>query len=127
MEELMMNVNWVAVIVGAVLAYGLGALWYSDKMFGKKWRDGIGIAVDDQTPMAVAMISQAVGTFFLAWVIGVTATTDSLALAILVALTIATLIKANGLFAQKSKYSIMVESGFILAMVTLMILVHAVI
>lgn len=123
----MMNVNWVAVIVGFVVAFGAGWLWYSDMMFGEKWRDGIGIAIDDQTPMAPAMISQAVGTFFLAWVIGITATTDSLMLAILIALTIAVLVKANGFFAQKSKYAIMVESSYILVMVVLMILVHAVI
>ena len=122
-----MNVNWVAVIVGFVVAFGAGWLWYSDMMFGEKWRDGIGIAIDDQTPMAPAMISQAVGTFFLAWVIGITATTDSLMLAILIALTIAVLVKANGFFAQKSKYAIMVESSYILVMVVLMILVHAVI
>ena len=123
----MMNVNWVAVIVGFVVAFGAGWLWYSDMMFGEEVRDGIGIAIDDQTPMAPAMISQAVGTFFLAWVIGITATTDSLMLAILIALTIAVLVKANGFFAQKSKYAIMVESSYILVMVVLMILVHAVI
>ncbi len=63
------------------------------------------------------MLAQAVGTFLLAWVIGITATTDSLALAILIALTIAALVKANGFFTQKSKYAIMMESGYILVMV----------
>ena len=127
MEELLANVNWIAVVVGAVLAFVLGWLWYSPKMFGVKWAEGVGININDGSgPMMSAMIAQVVGTFLLAWVIGITATTDSLALAILIALTIATLIKANGLLTQKSKYAIMVESGFILAMAVVIILTHAV-
>lgn len=126
MEELFMNVNWVAVIVGAVLAYALGWLWYSPKLFGKKWMEGIGITPDHNEPMMPAMIAQAVGTFLLAWVIGLTETTDSILTAALIALTIAVLIKANGLFTTKSKYAIMVESGYAIAMVVVMILTHAV-
>ena len=34
MSEITTNVNWVAVVVGAVLAYLLGWLWYSPKLFG---------------------------------------------------------------------------------------------
>ena len=124
MEELLMDVNWAAVAVGAVLAYALGWLWYSPKLFATKWLEGIRVRPDDNTPMMPAMIAQAVGTFFLAWVIGITERTDSIFTAILIALTIAILVKANGLFSQKSKYAIMVESGYILAMVVVMILAH---
>jgi hypothetical protein len=126
MEQIIMDVNWVAVIVGAVVAYGLGWFWYSPKMFATKWLAGIKVAPTDQTPMLPAMLTQAVGTFLLAWVIGVTATTDSLAFSILITVTIAVLIKANGFFSQKSKYAIMVESGYILAMVVVMIIAHAI-
>lgn len=126
MEELTMGVNWLAVVVGFVAAFGLGWLWYSDMMFGKKWRDGIGIDIDDNTSMLPAIIAQLVGTFLLAWVIGITETTNSLALAILIALTIAVLVKANGVFSQKSKYAIMVESSYILAMVAVMIIAQGI-
>ncbi len=47
----MMNVNWLAVIVGAVAAFGAGWLWYSDMMFGQKWREGIGVMPTDGSPM----------------------------------------------------------------------------
>ena len=124
--ELTMNVNWLAVIVGAVLAYLLGWLWYSPVLFAKKWLEGIRIPVSDNTPMMPAMITQAVGTFLLAWVIGITETTNSIFTAGLIALTIAVIIKANGLFSQKSKYAIMVEAGFIIAMVVVMVATHAV-
>lgn len=126
MEALLMDVNWTAVIVGAVVAFLVGWVWYSDKMFAKGWQAGIKLDPNDQSPMMPAMIAQAVGTFLLAWVIGITETTNNLALAILIALTIAVIIKANGLFTQKSKYAIMTESGYILVMVIVMILTHAV-
>lgn len=127
MEELLMGVNWTAVVVGFIAAFGLGWLWYSDHLFGKKWRDGIKIAPDDNSPMLPAMLAQAVGTFLLAWVIGIAETTNSLATAVLIALTISVLVKANGFFTQKSKFAIAVESGYILAMVAVMIVVHALI
>ena len=126
MEELFIDVNWIAVIVGAIVAYGLGALWYSPKMFGTKWMQGVGIPPDSKETMMSGMIAQAVGTFFLAWVIGITETTDSILTAILIAITIAVLIKANGLFVKKSNYAIAVESGYVLVMVIIMIAAHAI-
>lgn len=73
------------------------------------------------------MITQALGTFLLAWIIGVTAEESSLQLATLVALAIACLIKANGLLAKKKRAAIVVETAFVLAMVVVMILAHAVV
>ena len=34
------NVNWLAVIVGAVAAFLAGWLWYSPRLFGVKWAEG---------------------------------------------------------------------------------------
>ena len=126
MESLIINVNWTAVVVGAVVAYALGALWYSDKMFGKEWRAGSGTPAVTGRPVTHSMLAQAAATFLLAWVIGVTETTNSLALAILVALTATALIKANGLFAGKTTFAIFVESSYVLAMAAVMIAAHAV-
>lgn len=125
-EELFIDVNWAAVVIGAIAAFALGALWYSPKMFGAKWSEGVGLSPGNMGSTMPAMIAQGVGTFLLAWVIGITETTDALAFAILIALTMATLIKANGLWTNKSKYAIIVESGFILAMVVVMILAHVI-
>ena len=126
-EALIVNVNWLAVIVGAVVAYALGALWYSPAMFGTVWMKGVGLSGKDaKGNMTLPMVAQAFGTFGLAWIIGITETTDALGLAILIALTIAVLIKANGLFGKKSRVAIMVESGFVIAMVVVMILAQAI-
>lgn len=127
MEALIQDVNWLAVVVGAVLAFGLGWLWYSKSMFGEKWARGSRINMDAGGGMGMAMLAQGVATFLLAWVIGITETTGSLALAGLIALTCAGLIKSNGLWAQKSTYAIAVDSGYILAMAVVMVLTHAVI
>ncbi len=126
MEALITGVNWLAVIVGAVAAYALGAVWYGDMLFGKKWKAGIGASAVANMPMMPGMLAQAFGTFFLAWVIGVTETTNSIGLAILIGITIAALIKASGFFAGKTKYAIFVESSFVIAMVAVMILAQAV-
>ena len=65
--------------------------------------EGVGLTPEDKNKpgMMKGMIAQGVGTFLLAWVIGITETTDSLATAILIALTIAVLIKAGGFFSGK--------------------------
>lgn len=34
----MSSINWIAVIVAAVLNFGLGGLWYSPMLFGKAWQ-----------------------------------------------------------------------------------------
>lgn len=126
MEAILADVNWIAVIVGAIAAFALGAFWFSPKMFGTKWMKGVGVSEDDKSPMMHAMITQAVGTFLLAWVIGLTAAQENLFMAIMVGLMVTALIGANGMFAQKSAYAIKTEAGFVVAMVVIMVLVHAI-
>jgi hypothetical protein len=59
----MTGVNWPAVLLGTVLAFGLGMIWFSPRMFGKIWSEGShGIAPPAQMPVA-AMVVQFIGTF----------------------------------------------------------------
>ena len=70
MAEITMNVNWLAVGVGGVVAFMLGWLWYSPKLFGTKWAEGVGLSLEEGSgPAAAAMIMQIIGTFLLAWVV----------------------------------------------------------
>ena len=72
MPELTDNVNWLAVIIGFVLAFALGWLWYSPKLFGRKWAEGVGLDPKGPETMPVAaMAIQAAGTFLLAWLVGI--------------------------------------------------------
>ncbi len=126
MGEITANVNWLAVGVSTAAAFMLGGLWYSPKLFGTKWAEGFGVAPGEGGHARGALVSQLVATFLLAWVVGVTAANDALLTVILVAVTIAALMGAGGMFAQKSRYAVFTETGFVLTMVVIMILVHAV-
>lgn len=122
MAEIIANVNWLAVVVGAVVAYLLGMLWYSPKLFGTIWATGVGVSFDDASGLPVkAMITQAVGTFLLAWVVGVTAASNALLTIILIVVTIVTLMAAGGMYAKNSGNVIAVNTGFIVAMTVVMI------
>ena len=122
MEELTTNVNWIAVVVGFVASFLLGWLWYSPKLFGTKWAEGVGVELGKagEMPMA-AMLTQAVGTFLLSWVVGITAGQEALLTIILIVITIVMLRVSGGLYTKKSNYAIMTDAGFIAAMAIVMI------
>jgi Protein of unknown function (DUF1761) len=124
MAEITANVNWLAVIVGAVVAYGLGWLWYGP-VFGKTWSGGLGISVPEKMPVG-AMAMQALGTFLLAWVFGVTAAANALATVILVVLTIVVLMAAGGMYAQKPGNVFAIEAGYVVLMAVVMFIAQAI-
>lgn len=122
MGELTSGVNWLAVAVGTLVAYLLGWLWYSPKLFGPKWMEGARVTLVEGAPMPVApMVVQLIGTFLLSWVVGIGAANNALLIIILISLTFAVLMIAGGLYSQKSHYAILVEAGYVMAMVLVMI------
>ena len=126
MELGIANVNWLAVIVGTVVAYGLGMLWFSPRMFGIGWAAGNRDLQAPSSPPVSAMIVQLIGVFLLALVVGVTETTNALMTAILAILAAAVLIAGGGLFAQKNGYAVSVEAGYIVVAGVLMIAAQAI-
>jgi hypothetical protein len=78
------QLNWLAVIVGAVIYFALGALWYSPMLFARPWQRSIGWDPERTPPemnpmtyvvpfiaylvmaVAVGMIAAAVGSETLA-------------------------------------------------------------
>ena len=122
MSELTADVSWLGVISGFVLSFLLGWAWFGPKMFGPKWAEGIGVKMGDASTMPMAAMGfQALGTFMLSWLVGITATHNALWTIILVAATIILLMAAGGKFAQKSNYAIYTEAGFVAAMTIIMI------
>ena len=112
----------MAVIVSFVLSFVLGWLWYGPKLFGKKWAEGVGVPMGDSGSMPVcAMVTQALGTFCLAWLFGITAASNALLTIILVLITIILLIASNGKFAKKSDTAIIIEVMYIVAMGVVMV------
>lgn len=45
------DLNWWAVLLSAVASAVLGTLWYSDILFGKKWRDLMGWSGENLSAM----------------------------------------------------------------------------
>ncbi len=109
-------------VVGFFLSFLLGWLWYGPKLFGREWAEGVGVELSDGKNMpAFAMITQALGTLGLSWIIGITAAGNELLTAILVLLTLTLLIVSNGKYAQKSNAAVTIEAAYILAMGIIMI------
>ena len=53
------DVNWLAVILGAAAAFGLGTIWFSPVMFGKAWVAGSHDIKPPASPPVAAMVVQA--------------------------------------------------------------------
>ena len=79
MGELTTGVSWLGVIVGAVASFLIGWLWYSPKLFGPKWAEGVGVEMGTAAEMPVAaMATQMVGLLLMSWFVGVTAAANAL-------------------------------------------------
>ncbi len=126
-SELFNDLNWWAIGLGTVLAFLLGWLWYSPKMFGAKWAEGVGLSLEDCGEMPVAaMVGQLAGTFLLAWLVGIMTIAGAYMTLALIVATIIVLMAAGGLFAKKSTYAIATETGFVVAMAVIMVVVQKV-
>jgi hypothetical protein len=125
MDPLLTQVNWLAVIVGAVGAFALGMLWFGP-IFGKAWAAGShNIAPPRRLPV-MAMLAQAIGTFLMALAIGATETQQALVTALVVILGFAALQLGGGLFSQKSPAAALIDGGFVVAMGVVMIAAQAI-
>ena len=51
-----MAVNWLAIIVAAIAAFAIGALWYSPTLFGRQW-----MAAHGHTPEKLAAMQSSMG------------------------------------------------------------------
>ena len=46
----MESINWIGAVVGAIAAFGLGAVWYSPAVFGRRWQAAhLGFEVREQS------------------------------------------------------------------------------
>ena len=128
MGDVAANVNWIAVVVGTVVSFLLGGLWYSPALFGKKWAAGVGVDLGTASSMpGVALAAQLAATFSLAWLIGLAVDRHGFLVDVLIVAMPVLFIVSNGLFAKKSGYAIAVEAGFIVAMGLVMNVVQALI
>jgi hypothetical protein len=123
MEEILKDVSWLAVITGTIVSFLVGWLWYSPKLFGVKWAEGVGVELGhaDAMPKA-AMISQFLGLFLMSWFVAVTAASEHLLTVILATLAFTVMGYANGAFAGNAPYARNVNAGYWLVALVIMVL-----
>ena len=122
MNELFEGVNWIAVIIGFVLSYLLGWLWYGPKLFGKTWAEGVGVSLVEGGELpAGAMIAQAFATFGLAWLIGIAVGKAALFTILLILGTLMLFVVSSGKYAKKSNAAVVIEASYMAAMGVVMV------
>jgi Protein of unknown function (DUF1761) len=127
MTEITSNVNWLAVIVGAVLSFVVGYFWYSPTLFGTKWAEGSRVAMNTADKMPVeAMVMQGVGLLLMSWFVGVTAGNNALATVILATLAFTVLGFSGNAFSGKNTYAKLVDAGYWIACLVVMIIVQGI-
>lgn len=119
------DLNWLAVVIGAALAFGIGIPWYG-RLFGLAWAAGSHGITPPETPPLAALSVQLIGTFLYALVIGLTETAGAIGLAGLIIVTVTLLQFASALFSQKSLAAGLIESGYVFVMGLAMIAAHVV-
>jgi hypothetical protein len=76
MQNAFQNLNWLAIIVAAVSAFALGAVWYSPLLFARRWMKETGITEEsaknaNMTKLfGLSFLLSLVASFFLAMFIG---------------------------------------------------------
>ena len=122
MGELLNGVSWLGVLAGAVVSFLVGWLWYSPKLFGVKWAEGVGVELGDASEMPVgAMVSQVIGLLLMSWFVGVTAVSNALLTVILATVAFTVLAYSGGMFTKKSSYARMVDAGYWIVALVIMI------
>ncbi len=87
------QLNWLAVILGAVIYFALGAVWYAPVLFGRQWQRSIGWAASQRPPQmkpsayilpAAAYVVAAIATGILAAATGSDTLMEGIVLGIVV-------------------------------------------
>lgn len=127
MGEILVGVSWLGVIVGAVASFLLGWLIYSPMLFGTKWAEGSHVKLGSASEMPVgAMVSNMIGLLLVSWFVGVTAVNSHLWTVILATIAFTALAYSGATFSQKSSYARMVDAGFWIGAVVVMIIAQGI-
>ncbi len=123
MEELTNGVSWSGVIVGAIAAFLIGWIWYSPRVFGTKWAEGLGVELgtSSEMPMA-AMLTQIIGLFLMSWFVGVTAVSSALLTVILATLAFTVLGYSGGMFGKQNSLVRNVNAGYWIVCLVVMVI-----
>ncbi len=114
------NINWLSVIVAAVSAFIIGAIWYSSVLFGKVWQRELKLSDEaiKNANMAVIFITSFLLQFIAAFVLDMfigpesNLVTGILAGGLVGIAWVATAFGTNYLFARKTFRLYLIDSGY---------------
>ncbi len=120
---------WIAVVLGAILAYGLGAVWYSPILYGKKWMKAQPHRkASDYTMTAVPMIMQAIASLFFALLVNVLIGFIGILPATLLMIGFyASESKAHSLFLGQKNELWQIDFGYRVGMILIIVLIRAIV
>ncbi|MEX2458121.1 MAG: DUF1761 domain-containing protein [Actinomycetota bacterium] len=121
------DLNWLAVLVGALAYWLVGALWYSPVLFGKKWQAITGITAENAgSPVAtylgslIVMFLQVTALAYLAHAIGVTEIVDALELGLGISVGFCALqLLLNQLYEKRSRELLAINAGYAIVGLTI--------
>lgn len=127
MGELTTGVSILAIILGAVVSFLIGWLWYSPKLFGEKWAEGSRVEFGTASEMpVVAMVAQFVGLLLMSWFVSVTAANGLLLTVILGTIAFTVLAYSGNTFSQKTPYARNVDAGYWIIALVIMIICNGI-
>ena len=120
MVELTLDVNWLGVLAGVVLAFAVGWLWYSTYLFGPRWAAAVGVDYVGK-PALSPLLLQCLGLFLMSWFVGIMAREGLLLATLLVTLAVAIIGYAGETFAKHASDAKLINAGHWLIIVVAMI------
>lgn len=116
----MENINWVSAFAAAIASFGLGALWYSQRVFGAAWLKAADLNREDATnpgiPMSVSAFSCVISAIIIAVLaagLGVNSVVGGLALGAMLGVgLIAPAMLSDYLFCQLNTRLWLIQAGY---------------
>ncbi len=114
------DINWIAVIVAALVPMALGAVWYSPALFVSPWMRAVGKTQEDLSGARRGYAVAAAGALVMAYVLarivdyaGATTIGDGLVVGLLAwAGFVLTTMAVNGIFAGRSLSLYLIDGGY---------------
>ena len=125
--DILVNVNWWAVLAGMVVAMAIGSIWYSQLMFGSIWQQELKIKVkemggsDPTSAMIGAALLTLIQAIVLAVLIGSGDVTEGIRVSTLVGVgLVATGIGVQYCFEGRSLRLLLINAGYMVVTIVSM-------
>jgi hypothetical protein len=123
-----LDINWLSVIISALVAFAIGGLWYSPVLFGKVWQTELKLSDEriksSNMPLIFGstFILNIIGAMVLDMFIGKSGTLSTGIIAgLLVSIAwVSTSLGINYLFSRKSLKLFLIDAGYFVTFFTVM-------